>query len=189
MSHPALHTHEFNVTDWQRMGAMNLFAPDSRVELIEGQITDMPPIGTEHSGCIDWINQNVFMQLQGRALVRVQSPLRLGDFSEPQPDIMLLKPRADFYRKSHPQAEDVLLLIEVADSSVEYDKNIKIPLYVRYGIIETWIVNIPEQKVHFYQKPDKHIYQINIDKQQHEYLTPQAFPQMQFAVKPILGLS
>lgn len=188
MSYPARHTHEFSVTDWQRMGEMNLFAPESRVELIEGQIFDMPPIGTEHSGCIDWLNQNWFMQLQGKALIRVQNPLRLGDFSEPQPDIMLLKPRADFYRKAHPQAEDVLLLIEVADSSVDYDKTIKIPLYARYGICETWIINIPEQLIHIYQQPENNSYKIKIDKQQNENLTAQAFPEIQFTVKQILGL-
>ncbi len=188
MSHPTLQLHQFSVADWQKMGAMDLFTPGARIELIDGQITDMPPIGSEHSGCAGWLNNYLIQQVQQKAIVFMQNPLRLGGFSEPLPDIMLLKPRADFYRKSHPLAEDVLLLIEIADSSVNYDKNVKIPLYARYGIIETWLVNIPQQIIHVYQHIESQQYKVQLNKKVGEMLTPECLSTVQLSVAQILGL-
>jgi len=96
MSDTLLATHPFTTTDWYKMVTVGLFAPEARTELIEGTVIDMPPIGTEHSGCVDWLTHYFAIHLSHRAIVRVQNPLHLSDFSEPQPDLLILKPRADF---------------------------------------------------------------------------------------------
>nr|VFK56763.1 MAG: Endonuclease, Uma2 family (restriction endonuclease fold) [Candidatus Kentron sp. TC] len=145
--------HSFNVDDWYAMGRTGVLAADYRGELIEGEIIDMPPIGSEHGGCVDWLHYHLSRQLGANAIVRVQNPIRLGDFSEPQPDIVIARPRDGFYRRAHPTPADILLVIEVADHSLGYDRAIKGALYARYGIPEYWLLNPPEQRLECYQSP------------------------------------
>jgi Uma2 family endonuclease len=150
---PALR-HRFDVDDYHRMAEAGILSADDRVELIEGEIVDMTPIGSEHGGTTDYLTSRVAQAVaDGRVQVRVQGSLRLDRHNEPQPDLMLLRPRADFYRKSHPSAADVLLLVEVADSSLAYDRGAKLALYARHGVAEVWIVDLPDRAVELFREP------------------------------------
>jgi Uma2 family endonuclease len=128
--------HRLNVDDYYRMAAAGVLARDARVELIEGEIIDMAPIGSRHSGTVSLLARRLAAAIGESAIVATQSPLRLSQLSESQPDLLLLKPRADFYRQSHPEPADVLLLIEVCESSLRYDQQVKLPLYARHGVAE-----------------------------------------------------
>lgn len=150
---PLLKRHRLTVADYYRMGEAGIFAPDARVELIEGEIIDMAPIGTRHGSTVKRLNALLVAAVGSRAIVSVQDPLRLDDLSEPEPDLMLLQARADFYAGAHPTAADVLLLIEVADTSARYDCEIKLPLYARHGVPEVWIVDLEARLVRFYRQP------------------------------------
>ena len=131
---PALR-HRFDVDDYYRMAEAGILSPEDRVELIEGEIVDMAPIGSAHGGTVVSLTELVArLVADGKVLVSVQGSLRLDRHNEPQPDLMLLRPRADRYRDSHPTAADVLLLVEVADSSLAYDRGPKLALYARHGV-------------------------------------------------------
>lgn len=150
----------FNVEEYYRMAQAGILSEDDRVELIEGEIVEMSPIGSRHAACIDRIVNFLLNRYAGRtAIVRVQSPIRLDDFSEPQPDISLLRPREDFYAGEHPTPTDVLLLIEVADTSLEYDRVVKTLLYARANIPEVWLINLKEDEVDVYMQPVGDSYQ------------------------------
>ncbi len=127
--------HRFTAEEYHRMGEAGLFGEDDRVELIEGEIIEMTPIGSRHAGTVKRL------------------PLRLGRRSEPQPDIALLRPRDDFYATGHPAAADVLLLIEVAEASLRYDREVKIPLYARHGIPAVWLVDLAGRELTAHQEP------------------------------------
>src|SRR3989442_3481508 len=133
----------FTVDTYQRLGELGMLGEDDRIELIDGQVVEMSPIGPGHAGCVTALTGLVGPLVAGRALVSVQNPVRLGGHSEPQPDVALLVPRADTYRTTHPQPEDVLLVIEVADASLEHDRDVKIPLYAAAGVPEGWLLNLP----------------------------------------------
>lgn len=149
--HPTKHLT--NLTEWRRLGEAAIFPPDSRVELINGEIFDMAPIGFNHAGHLKNINK-LFTRLMPEHLISsVQDPLQLGDLSEPEPDFMLLKPHADYYSSRHPTAEDVLLLIEVADTSLKFDQNQKLRLYALHGIPEYWLLNLNDMCLEVYRKP------------------------------------
>lgn len=150
---PLLTRHRLTVADYYRMGEVGIFAPNARIELIEGEVIDMAPIGTRHAAAVTRLNRAATATVGTRAIVSVQNPLRLSDLSEPEPDLMLLKPRADFYAEAHPTAGDVLLLIEVADSSARYDREIKLPLYARHGVGEVWIVDLEARLLRFHRAP------------------------------------
>ena len=140
----------FNVDQYYRLAEAGILKSDDRVELIEGEIVRMSPIGSPHAASVRRSAHLFEIKFAERAIVSVQNPVRLDDFSEPVPDIVLLKLRDDFYAASHPTPEDVLLIIEVSDSTVLSDRNVKVPLYARAGIPETWLVNLPEQTIEVY---------------------------------------
>ena len=141
------------VDEYERMGEASIFRPDDRLELLEGEIFEMSPIGSHHAACVDLLARLLRVRVEDFAIVRVQNPIRLDDFSEPQPDVALLKLRDDFYRHAHPTPADVLLVIEVADSTVESDRGYKIPLYAKAGIKEAWLVNLPAERIEIYAEP------------------------------------
>lgn len=155
-----LQRRRFTVADYQRMGEAGILGEDDRVELIEGEIFEMAPIGSPHGGRIKQLNQMLTRAIGERALVAVQDPIVLGERSEPEPDIAVLRPRADFYKDSHPEAPDVLLLIEVADTSLQTDRDIKVPLYARHGIPEVWIVDIGRRRVLRFADPVRGTYRV-----------------------------
>jgi Uma2 family endonuclease len=151
--------HYITACEFERMVEGGVFGEDARLELIEGEIIEMSPIGKRHAACVDALNWWLNRLIGDAATVRVQNPILLDDLSEPQPDIALLRPRADFYRESLPTPADVLLVVEVADTSVEYDRKLKLPIYAWAGVAEVWIVNLPEEKIETYSSPSGDAYE------------------------------
>ncbi len=145
--------HRITVGEYLRMGEAGLFAPDARVELIEGEVFDMAPIGDSHNGKVDRLNRIFIRAVGERAIVRTQGSTRMGDLSMPQPDLALLVPRADFYEHGGSSASDILLVVEVSDSTLRFDCDIKTPLYARQGIPETWIVDVQHRELRIYRTP------------------------------------
>jgi Uma2 family endonuclease len=151
--------HCFNVSEYHRMAEVGLLSENSRVELIEGKIIEMSPIGSTHGGAVKRSSAFLNRKLGDAAIVSVQDPIRLNDFSEPQPDLALLKPRRDFYSDSHPTPQDVLLVIEVADTSAAYDRSVKLPLYARSGIPEAWLMVLSKHIIEVHSQPKNGKYQ------------------------------
>jgi len=145
--------HLISVDAYHRMGETGILGPADRVELIAGEIIDMSPIGVLHAAIVDVLLRH-FSRLVGEsAVIRCQNPLRLNDLSEPEPDIAILRPRADFYTTAHPGPADVLLVIEVADTSLAYDLGTKVPLYARHGIPEVWVVDAATRQTRVFRQP------------------------------------
>ena len=142
--------HRITVDEYHRMAEVGLLAPDARVELIDGEIIDMPPIGKEHTSVVDQLNRLFVRAVGDEAIVRVQGSVRLGRMSEPEPDLVLLRSRADFYRSRFATGTDTLLVIEVSDSTLRYDRDVKIPLYARNGVPEVWIVDLQNDQLLVY---------------------------------------
>ena len=135
------------------MAETGVLRPDARVELLDGKVIDMSPIGPFHGGLVNRLIRKFAKISNGRWTLSAQNPLRLDDQSEPEPDVMLLKPAADDYTSRHPQPEDVFLLIEVSDSTLEYDREEKLPAYGRAGVAEVWIVNLQDATLEIYREP------------------------------------
>jgi Uma2 family endonuclease len=139
------------VEEYHRMAEIGLLNEDSRVELIEGELIDMAPIGISHNCAVDRLTERLVEAVARRAGVRVQGSFRLSNITEPQPDMILLKRRDDFYAHKFAAGEDTLLVIEVSDTTLRYDRNVKVPLYAKYGIPEVWIVDLQNSRLHFYR--------------------------------------
>jgi Uma2 family endonuclease len=144
---------KLDVEAYHRMAEVGILAPDERVELIDGEILQMVPIGSEHGGLTSRLARRFVLALGDRAVVNTTSPLRIDDHSEPQPDLMLLRPRADDYMRTHPRPADVLLLVEVANVSLDYDRGVKAPLYGAAGVRELWIVDLWHRAVEVSKDP------------------------------------
>jgi Uma2 family endonuclease len=151
---PAPRRHPITVDEYVRMGAAGVLGPEARIELIEGEIIDMPPIGAPHAGGINRLIAVLSRTVAGRAIVSAQNPIQLGVLSAPQPDLALLRPRDDFYARAHPGPEDILLLIEVADTSLAYDRETKLPLYARFQIPEVWLVDLVGGHLDIHREPE-----------------------------------
>ncbi|MEJ7765093.1 MAG: Uma2 family endonuclease [Acidimicrobiales bacterium] len=134
--------HLFTVEKYERMGEAGLFDERSRVELLGGEIIEMSPIGRGHAACVNRLTAVLTATLGDRFVVAVQNPLRLDDLSETQPDVVVLKPREDFYAAFHPRPEDTLLVIEVAETSLAWDRGTKRTRYAAAGVVEVWIVDL-----------------------------------------------
>ncbi len=145
--------HVISVADYYKMAEVGILTENDRVELIEGQIIKMVPIGSEHAGKVNNLTYLLVTTLGNRAVVSVQNPVRLSNILEPEPDFAILKPRPDRYAGGHPTAADVLLLIEVADSSLDYDRLVKARLYARHGVPEFWVVDVKARLVTVHRKP------------------------------------
>ena len=154
-----LQKHYFNVNEYYRMLEVGLLSEDDRVELIEGEIIEMSPIGSAHGGTVKRLSRFLHRKLGDDVIVSVQDPVRLDDLSEPQPDLAVLKPRKDFYSTSHPTPQDVLIIIEVSDSSLEYDRGVKLPLYARAGIPEAWLIVLTTRTIEIHSQPTSGKYQ------------------------------
>ena len=143
----------FTVDEYYAMAEAGILSPGDRVELLYGEIIAMDPISSTHASCVTRLTYLMLEKVEEQAIVRVQNPVRLNSVSEPQPDVALLRPRADSYSSSHPGPGDVLLLIEVADTTADLDRECKLPLYARAGIVEYWIVDLTERVVEVYTDP------------------------------------
>src|ERR1700687_3342868 len=166
----------FSVAEYYRMAEVGILTEDDRVELIEGEIVRMSPAGSRHAACVKRLNSILTGRLRHLVLVSVQDPVDLDEYSEPEPDVALLHPRPDFYSGGHPTPSDVLLVIEVADSSETYDREIKVPLYARAGIRETWVVSLLTTAVHQYARPVNGRYQIHNEFKRGESIASVALP-------------
>ena len=153
MSIVAQQQRRFAVDEYYAMANTGILGADERVELLEGVIVPMSPIGARHAACVMQLSQLLYEGARRRANVSVQGPLRIDERTELQPDLMLLAWRGDFYASRHPGPEDVLLLIEVSDTTLSFDRTEKCPVYARSGIAEVWLVNLPEQRVEVYSDP------------------------------------
>lgn len=149
----AIARHSFTVEQYYQMAEVGILDITKGTELIEGEIVDMSPMGRLHAACIAKATRSLIRILPEMTDVRVQLPINLSDRSEPQPDLALVYYREDYYASGHPQSNDILLLIEVSDSTLKYDREVKLPLYAKSGIPEVWIVNLGEQIVEVYRQP------------------------------------
>ena len=156
MSSPALdlyQRHRLTVHDFHRMGEAGILPVEGRMELIQGEIIDMAPIGSRHAAIVNRANLLFVQAVAGRAIVSVQNPIILGEHSEPEPDLALIQPREDFYALALPRADEVLLIVEVADTTLRYDREIKIPLYARHGIPEVWLIDVEGRALTVFETP------------------------------------
>lgn len=147
--------HLISVDAFHQMGETGILGPADRVELIDGEIIDMLPIGVLHAAIVDVLVRHSGRRAGEAVLIRCQNPLRLDDISEPEPDIAILRPRADLYTTTHPGPADVLLVIEVADTSLTYDLGTKVPLYARHGIPEVWVIDAATRQTRVFRQPTK----------------------------------
>ena len=170
------------------MGEARILPEDSRIELIAGDIVVREPIGSYHAGTVNRLNRLWTSMLGDRAVVQVQNPLELAeDDSEVQPDVTLLRPRSDFYASGHPVPADVLLLIEVADTTLGSDRRVKIPLYARAGVREVWLVNLTDDRLEVHRDPMAGRYRHARILQRGESVGPEAFPDLSVAIADLLG--
>ena len=158
------------------MAEVGVLRPDARVELLNGRIIDISPSTPLHAGLVRRLNDVYSALVSDRWLVGVQSPLRLDDYSEPEPDLLLLKRAPDFYKNQHPRPADVFLLIEVSDSTLDYDREEKVPAYGRAGVSEVWIVDLIHTRIEVYREPHFGGYTSRTVYAPGDALAPQAFP-------------
>ncbi|MEB3339981.1 Uma2 family endonuclease [Okeania sp.] len=182
-----LERRQFTVKEYHQMAESGILTENDRVELIAGEIIKVAPIGIPHAGFVRRLNMIFNNLLRGKVIVDIQNPINLNDDSEPEPDLALLQWRDDCYVGTLPEPEDILLLIEVADSSIKYDRETKIPLYAKNGISEVWLIDINQQLVEVYRQPQGNSYQNVQQFFRGDILTIEAFNDINLAVDKILG--
>lgn len=166
----------FTVEEYHRLAEVGVLHEDDRVELLNGVIVNMMPIGPFHGGSVNRLNRLFERVSRDRWVTSVQGPLQIHPHHEPQPDLLLLKPRDDFYGSRHPRPEDVYLLIEVSDSTLLIDREEKLPIYAKARIQEVWIMNLPERVIEVYTAPRDGEYTEMRRVAPGETLAPSAFP-------------
>jgi Uma2 family endonuclease len=180
-------TRRFTVDDYHRMGEAGILRSDERVELIEGEIVKMSPIGGAHTLYVRRLIAHLTDTYRGLAIVEIQDPVRLSDLTEPQPDAMLLKHRDDYYGPRVAQTDDVLLVIEVSDSSLAYDRNVKVPIYARAGIPEVWLLDIETKVLTAYRDPSPAGYRVALEFRSGDVIAPVAFPDRPISLADLIG--
>jgi Uma2 family endonuclease len=174
-------THKFTTQQYHLMHDAGVFEYGDRFELINGEITEMSPIGRKHAVCVTRLNELFFSRLLGQVQIWSQNPIRLEDKSEPQPDLAILKRRDDFYAEALPTPADILLIIEVSDSTIAYDREVKMPLYAAAGIPEMWLFDVNEQVIFGYSQPAARGYKKMQRYEQDDSFFMIAFPEISFA--------
>ena len=178
---------KFTVREYNLMAKTGILQGGDRLELIEGEIVEMSPVGTNHATCVRRLNQLFNRLPEDRVLVDVQNPIELSDRTEPQPDVVLLEPRPDYYQSQHPTASAVLLLVEVSDSTVDFDRKVKIPIYARSQIQEVWLVALVEECIEVYRQPTANGYSLVEKFGRGRQLSPSAFPDFDVSVDFVIG--
>ncbi|MDQ4067909.1 MAG: Uma2 family endonuclease [Actinomycetota bacterium] len=173
--------YRFTVKDYHRMAEARVFAPNDRVELIDGEVYDVAPIGSRHAASVKRLARVFHAGVRGRAIVSVQDPVELNERNELQPDVALLRPTPDDYAAHHPGPSDVLLVVEVADATVDFDRSTKVPLYLASGILEVWVVDLPSPRIEVFGAGDGVVHGWG------HPLAPQAFPDLLVEVTEIVG--
>ena len=177
----------FTVDDYYRMGEVGILPHDARVELINGDVIQMPPIGSHHNGSVIGLDE-LLRDLLGRSVsISVQGPLELRQFGTPQPDVLILRRRDDHYRSANPTAADVLLVIEVSDSTLVHDRDTKGPMYAQAEIAEYWIVNLVNSQLLVYRRPGDGVYHEVQTLGKEDTVQPLNFPDVTIAVSEILA--
>jgi Uma2 family endonuclease len=176
---------KIDVDTYHRMGETGLLGADERVELVDGDIVEMVPIGSEHAGTTGGLIRRLTLRLGETAFVTGASPLHIDRFNEPQPDVLVLRPRADDYRRAHPGPADVLWLIEVAQSSLAYDRGFKSRLYARAGVPELWIVDLAGRAIELHRRPTAEGY-ASVERRRTGELRPEALPAVALDVAAVL---
>jgi Uma2 family endonuclease len=179
--------HRFRVEDYYRLGETGILGPEDRVELIDGEVIDMTPIGSGHAGCVSFLNRKLVQALGDSAVTHVQNPLRLSEVSEPQPDLTVLRAREDDYRGTHPTPADVLLLVEVAHTSIAYDREVKVSLYARHGIPQVWLVDLSSGTLIDFRQPTADGYRFTRVLEAGDLVQAAEVPGLELAVADILG--
>lgn len=183
-----LKRRRFTLDEYHRMGETGILGEDDRVELIEGEIIEMSAIGSRHAATVARIQHLFSTRLGSRAVIWSQNPLLLPRHqSEPQPDVLVLAPRADFYADRLPEPADVWLLIEVADSSLFYDRGTKLPLYARAGVAESWLANIDARRLEMHQGRGRARYRNVHLPPADETFSPAAFPDLRLTLRDLFG--
>ena len=177
----------FTVQEYHLMSEAGVFGDRERVELIEGEIIQMAAIGTRHASCVKRLNRRFSVIPEEIAILGVQDPIQLTERTEPQPDVVLLQPRADYYETAHPIPSEVLLLVEVSDSTVNFDRDVKVPNYARSGIQEVWLWDLEANCLEVYREPTANGYTSIQKFERGEIVSPLAFPNFQVSVNLILG--
>ena len=178
----------FTVDEYYRMAEIGILHEDDRIELLDGEIVEMPPNSPAQAGCATALIV-LFAPRMGTAFIpSVHHPVRLDEYNEPAPDFALLQPRRDHYRRNHPGPADVLLIVEVGAPSAALDRRIKLPLYARFGIPEVWLVDLARETVRAYRDPAPTGYRTARTYRRGERLAPLAIPDLQLAVAEIVGL-
>ncbi|HEY9084843.1 MAG TPA: Uma2 family endonuclease [Candidatus Tyrphobacter sp.] len=175
MALPVQH-HRFSLGEYEAMVEHGILTPDDRAELLAGEIVEKMTIGSRHAACVKKVNRFFSTALGSRVLVGVQDPVRLPPDSEPEPDVTLLKARDDLYARNHPNPDDVLLPVEISDSSLELDRKIKLPLYAAAGIAEVWIVDLTSNAIEIYTEPYEGRYARAHTARGDDAIVPRAFP-------------
>ncbi len=183
----ALNKHHFTVADFNFLSDGGKFKPDDRLELIEGEIYEMSPIGSLHARCVNFLNSVLTKILAGESIVSVQNPVIVNDFNQPQPDLAVLRRQEDFYKDSLPAATDVLIVIEVSDSSVQLDRNVKFPKYASAKIPEAWLIDLVADRIEVHFGPKDETYGTVKIYQRGEEITSETMPEIKFKVDDILG--
>ena len=177
----------FTVDDYYRMAETGILTQSDRVELIEGEIVEMSPIGDRHMMAVNRANMIFARGVGDRAVVSVQNPAHMDRYNEPQPDVVLIRPREGFYGSSHPDPQDVLLLIEVSDSTLRFDRRVKLPIYARSGIQEVWIVDLNGDVIHVHRQPKDGAYTSVETRDRSQKISAAAFPEFTIPVSELIG--
>ncbi len=187
MDTPTVVRKRFTTEEFVQLGAAGFLGQDERFELLEGVIVEMSPLGPRHSSCLVGLTEFFYSLRHPGITIRVQDVVRLGDFSAPQPDLAIVSRRDDRYANGHPEPEDVLLLIEVSDSSLAYDRDVKLPLYARAGIAEVWLVAVQPQVIEVYRAPGEGGYGEKRTYRRGQSLAPAFSSETPLAVEQVLG--
>jgi Uma2 family endonuclease len=179
MSTSEIIRHRFSVEQYHQMIDAGILVPDERLELIHGELVKMSPINRRHAACCARISY-LLERLGRRAMKRIQDPITLAD-SEPQPDVAVVRWRDDFYLAGHPTPSDIYWVIEVADTTITYDRGVKVPLYLQAGIPEVWLINLDEDCLEVYRQKEQQILHRG------QSLTPLQFPELVFSADELLG--
>jgi Uma2 family endonuclease len=178
----------FTVQEYRQMAVAGILGPEERTELIEGEVLKMSPIGHRHAMCVARATHLFTTALQGKVIVNVQNPLQLSHYSELQPDIVLLKHRSDFYNtRERIEAGDTLLVLEVSDTTLGYDRNIKLPLFAASGVAEVWIENLNDDELLVYRDPVSRVYSTSLTFRRGALVSLAAFPEIPIKVDDLLG--
>jgi Uma2 family endonuclease len=177
----------FTTAEYHRLAEVGVLAEDDRVELIDGEILEMSPISPKNAAYVTRLHYLFLQEIGDGAIVSVRHPVQLGEYSEPEPDLALLRPQPDSYASGHPTPEHILLSVEVADASFEYDKQVKVPLYAQSGIPEMWLVDLERELLIVYVDPTPTGYDTIQFLWRGDTVSPSAFPHLKIAVTAIFG--